>query len=115
MENLMSLTKEMEKVISVNDLESLSMVLNMRQEAMDRVDKINKEIDKTVSSLEPPYRDKIKQLLHQTGQPVQLDNPLETNIFDTNKITLQLLKKIVDLDQAVNDRIHKGASGGTSG
>jgi hypothetical protein len=114
MENLMASTKEMEKVIFVNDLESLGIVLNMRQEAMDKIDDINTVIQKTVLSLETSYRDRVKEILNNRSETMQLDNPLETNIFDTNRITRQLLKRIIDLDQVVNERMHKKTGNGTT-
>ena len=107
MDNLMALTKEMGKAIELNDLESLGAVLSMRQETMGRIDDINTEVMNRISGLDQPGRDKMKRVLKQEAGPEDLDNPLEAGIFDTNRMTMLLLQKIIDLDGAINDKISK--------
>ena len=108
MDNLMALTKEMGSVIETNDLESLGAVLSMRQETMERIDNIHTEIVNTVKSLDKPDMDRLKQLLQQKDDPpVNRDDPHESGIFDTNRMTLLLLKKIIELDGTICDNFKK--------
>lgn len=105
MENLMVFTREMEKVVAANDLESLGAVLSMRQESMDKIDALNADVAKTLAGIGEPYNDKVKKILKSREGPIQFDNPLEKHIFDTNRMTLSLLKKIIALDGEINNRI----------
>ena len=108
MDNLMTFTKEMEKAAGINDLEALRTVLAMRQEAMDKIDSISKDVGKILGEMDPPDRDRMKQILNQTGEPMKFNDQLENNISDTNRLTYQLLQKIIDLDKTINQRIQKG-------
>ena len=105
MDALMSFTKEMEKIVDMNDPEGLGAILNMRQGTMDRIDSLNKEISRILSGMEPEEKNKVKRLLESKGEPVELDGELESEIFNTNRTTLALLAKIVELDNAINKKV----------
>jgi hypothetical protein len=96
----------MEKVIGINDPESLGAVLSMRQRTMDMIDDLNLEVAKILANMDNPYKDKTKLILSPTGDAtLTLNNPLETNIFDTNKRILMLLQRIINLDDAIKKRL----------
>ena len=106
-DNLMVMTKDMEKAVSMNDLESLEIVLNMRQKTMEQIDQLNREITETAEGLSKPVKKRVKQLLRQVGDPKRLDDPLETEIFEMNQSTARLIQKVIDLDEAVNKRFQR--------
>jgi hypothetical protein len=109
-DNLMTLTKEMEKVIDMNDAESLGAVLSMRQESMDRVDKMTAELREKLSEMDPLTKEKVIKLLTPAEEPLALYDPVETSIFETNRMTFTLLKKIIELDKAINKKVQQGAA-----
>jgi len=109
MDNLMAFTKEMEKVISTNDLGALGAVLKMRRETMDRLDALNADISNAIEAMSPDSGGRARQLLGQSDEDAQPENTLETNIYDTNRITLQLLQRVITLDEAINKKIHRRA------
>jgi len=106
-DNLMTLTKEMEKVIDRNDLGSLSAVLSMRQDSMDRVDKLNEGVRDNLEKTESGERERIIALLEPNGALGAQSDQTETGIFETNRMTLSLLKRIIDLDEAINKKIRQ--------
>jgi len=107
MDQLMSFTKEMEKMVDMNDPEGLGTVLNMRQKTIDYIDKLNGDISKALSGLDKEQKDKIKQILESKGEPVEFENELQADIFNTNRMTLSLLQRVVDLDAAVSKKVKK--------
>jgi len=109
-DGLMTLTKDMENVIERNDMESLGAVLSMRQESMDRIDKLIGDTKESLVGMEPEIREKAIKLLTPSDEPLALYEPLETNIFETNRMTLALLKKIIDLDESINKKVQRSAA-----
>ena len=109
-DNLMSLTREMAKVIEINDLESLGAVLSMRQKSMDIIDGFNSDIKNIIESLAQPEKDKVRQILDTDGAPVEFANHTEIDISKTNKMTLALVQKVIELDRALNQKIQKNAA-----
>jgi len=109
MDNLMVFTKEMGKVVEINDLESLGAVLIMRRETMEKIDYQNSEISKVLSEMDQADKDKIKRVLESKCGPEELEGPPEKDMYDTNKATLALLEKIVILDEEINTRIRQQA------
>ncbi|WP_027399717.1 hypothetical protein [Anaerovorax odorimutans] len=105
--NLFNLTKQLEEVFKMNDEVSIAATLNMRQKVMLIVDKLDAENRLIVSKLPKAIKERMTEVLFPKGDPVRLENALETNIFDTNKRNLTLLKKIIDLDDKVNKIINK--------
>ena len=89
---LMDLTKELDKAACAKDTVSFGMVLDMRQKVMDAVDHIDVENRKLIARLPANTQDRIKSILVPGNDPVRLENPLETNIFDTNKRNILLVQ-----------------------
>jgi len=109
MDNLMAFTKEMEKAIDANDLESLGKVLSMRQESMDKLDMFSEEIKEILSGEGKIFSDNIQSLLDPAVERIKLEDPLEIDIFETNKMAFVTLKKIIALDETINKRMKQGA------
>jgi len=109
-DNLMTLTKEMEKVIDRNDLESLGAVLSMRQDSMDRVDKLNDEVREKINGMDQPSQERVIKLLRRAEEPIAFDGSLETEIFETNRMTMSLLQRIIELDEAINKKVQQSAA-----
>jgi len=99
-------TRELEKT-RFDDEVTFSTLLKLRQNSMDNIDKLDDDIKKSMQALSSSLREKINELLFPSGKTVTLDNPLQTNIFDTAKSNIQLLKRIIDADERFNEAVHK--------
>ncbi|MBN7773715.1 hypothetical protein [Clostridium aminobutyricum] len=106
-DNIMNLTKDLEQAILSNDTVSLGAILDMRGNVMEMVDKLDSENREIASHLPSPLRERIESIIipKKEAEPITLDNPLETNIYDTNKRIGALLAKIIKLDTALNQKV----------
>ena len=104
---LMSYTKEMEKIAGMDDPEGFGAVLAMRQTTMDRIDQLNVNISKVLAGMDGKSKEKIKRILESKAEPAELGDQLETDIFNTNRITMQLLQRVADLDSDVNKKVRR--------
>ncbi|QAT42041.1 hypothetical protein [Aminipila luticellarii] len=113
MDNIMNLTKDMERAMMADDSASFGSILDMRGDIMITVDELNQENREIISHLPDSLREKFSAIIlpekGQAGDSMTLDNPLETNIYDTNKRIAVLLSKIIKLDNEINQKI-KGQS-----
>ena len=109
MDNLMVFTKEMENAIEANDLETLGTVLSIRQESMDKVDRLPDELRGIIEAASQPFRERVKELLEPADERIDFGDPLETAISDTNRLVFMMLKKIMALDEAINKKMKQGA------
>ncbi|MBE6033224.1 hypothetical protein [Aminipila sp.] len=113
-DNIMNLTKDLERAMMANDSISFGSILDMRGDMMILVDKLDEENRKLVSHLPNPLKERMASIImpkkNSAGESVTLDNPLETNIYDTNKRIAALLSKIVKLDNEINQKIKKQSS-----
>jgi len=107
-DNLMALTKEMEKSIVANDMDSLGAILSMRKKSMDNIDGLNLEIRAAIEGLEQEDKDKVRQILDVERESTIFSNPLEANIYETNKATLSLVQKVIALDKEINEKMQGG-------
>jgi len=114
-ESLMSTTKEMEKAVALNDMDSLGMILSMREDAMARVDQARQEIADIAETLEGQYLEKIRRMLYQGDEEVPLENPMDEEIFNVNKQTKNAMKKLIELDVSVNERFQQASRPSVSG
>lgn len=106
MDMILTFTKELEQIIASGDETSLRLVLEMRQKEMDVIDQLDREIQNRLSMMSPVLKAKMRKILKPTsGNSIKLENPLETNIFDTNKRILKLVGRIVNLDTTIHDKI----------
>lgn len=105
--NLFNLTKQMEDIIALNDQYSLSAILEMRENVMSLVDKLDAENKSIIAKLPVSMKDRIYNILFSKGDSIRVENPLETNLFDTNKQNQILLNKIIVLDQKINKKVNR--------
>ncbi len=111
-DDIMHLTKDMENAMITDDDAMFGRLLDMRGDVMIKVDSIKVENKKIIAKMPEPLKSKILGIVEPKGKQVastvKLDNPLETNIFDTQKSTMDLLKKVIALDNSIKNRIRKG-------
>lgn len=79
--------------------EMLAGELNKRQLAMNKIDQIDQQNKNIISRLPESLRQKMNECLSPSGRVISLDNPLQTNIFETNKKNFALLKRILEEDK----------------
>lgn len=104
-----NLTKELEKVIQMNDEYSLASVLDMRERVMVKVDALDMENFKFIDQLPVPLEKKVRGILYpkeKSKETLKLDNPLETDLFDTNKSNIALLNRTITLDKKLNAQMN---------
>lgn len=113
LDNMMNLTKDLERAMMADDSVSFGRVLDMRGDVILLVDELDLENREIVSRLPEGLRERLSAMIMpkktQSGESLTLDNPLETNIYDTNRRIGMLLSKIIKLDQEINQRV-KGAN-----
>lgn len=109
LDNIMNLTKDMEKAMLANDTFSFGKLLDMRGDLMIMVDELDKENYDIVGHLPGHLQEKIAAIImpkkNMGAETLSLDNPLETNIYDTNKRIAVLLGKIIKLDNEINEKV----------
>jgi len=108
MDMILTITKELEQVVSTGDETSLGIILETRQNEMNGIDQLDHELKEIKENMPLPLQQKINQMLNPaSGETVRLENPLETNIFDTNKRIIRLVGKIIDLDRVIRGRMKR--------
>lgn len=100
----MEATKELIKLSNGEDPDAFGALLNKRQQCMSQIDRFDAENKQIVQKLPRGLSEKIAEILHPVGN-VTLENPLQTNIFDTNTMNNQLLKRIIDADKELNKKV----------
>lgn len=109
-DNIMNLTKDMERAMMANDSISFGTILDMRGDVMILVDKLDQENKEIARRLPTPIKERISAIImpkrEVAGETVALDNPLETNIYDTSRRIVGLLSKIIKLDTEINKKIN---------
>lgn len=109
LDSIMNLTKEMEKAMLADDTGAFGRILDMRGDMMILADKVDQENREIVLHLPEPLRQRMETIImpkkEYKGETMTLDNPLETNIYDTNKMISNLLAKIIKLDAEINEKV----------
>ena len=104
---LHNLTKEMEKALGYNDAPSFGALLDMRQKQMEAIDELDRQNKKLIAKLPEALQSRMRRILTPKGEPLRLNNPLETNIFDTNRRGLLLLQKVAALNDSVFQKMQR--------
>lgn len=104
--SIMNFTRDLLELADGRDPESFGVILNMRENSMQQIDRIDEQNSEVIAKLPENLRGKVKECLRPSGAPITLDNPLQTNIFDTSKRNNQLLSRIIEADQQLNKRIN---------
>lgn len=116
MDSIYNYTKDMDEAFKAEDGRSFEKILDMRGDVMVMVSKLDEENMEIIKRLPQPLSQKMQSILFPkksgaVATNLQLDNPLETNIYDTHKQIAQLLVKIVKLDTEVTAKVNSNARG----
>ncbi len=106
-DNIFTLTKNMEQAVMSNDIYSFGKYIDMRGDIIMKIDSIDKENRGIAEKLPEPVKTRILSIImpkKKVSTEVKLDNPLETNIYDTNKRIANLLGKILKIDEEINEK-----------
>ena len=106
MNTIYSTTKEMKKSLEENfDDHIFAELLGKRQSAMNTVDGLDMQNRQLIARLPQGLREKIGECLAPSGVTIVLDNPLQTNIFETSKRLFVLLRRTIEEDDELNRRV----------
>ena len=118
LDSIFTCTKDMQKAFERQDAGSFERLLDMRGDAMMLASKLDEENLLIIEKLPAPLAEKMRVILFPKKfsatnvESLKLDNPLQTNIYDTNKQIGQLLVKIVKLDAEVSAKVNGNAQNG---
>lgn len=107
-ERMLALTKKLETAARIRDELSIGEALDARQLELDASAVLDRRIKKSCELLPEPFRGRVSTILDPKATEVSLENPLEENIFDTNRRIIVLMRKIVTLDTAIREKIQQG-------
>lgn len=102
---IFNLTKEMEKAVQTSDNVALSMILDMRQdnmEAVDRLDNLNSQIK---SFLDNDTRNRLNFILSPEADSPEEEKSIDRLIFDANRRIISLVKQIIVIDNVLKKKI----------
>ena len=118
LDSIFTCTKDMQKAFERQDAGSFERLLDMRGDAMMLASKLDDDNLLIIEKLPAPLAEKMRAILFPKKfgaanvESLKLDNPLQTNIYDTNKQIGQLLVKIVKLDAEVSAKVNGNAQNG---
>lgn len=118
LDSIFTCTKDMQKAFELQDAVSFERLLDMRGDAMMLASKLDDDNLVIIEKLPAPLAEKMRAILFPKKfgaanvESLKLDNPLQTNIYDTNKQIGQLLVKIVKLDAEVSAKVNGNAQNG---
>lgn len=118
LDSIFTCTKDMQKAFERQDAVSFERLLDMRGDAMMLASKLDDDNLVIIEKLPAPLAEKMRAILFPKKfgaanvESLKLDNPLQTNIYDTNKQIGQLLVKIVKLDAEVSAKVNGNAQNG---
>ena len=118
LDSIFTCTKDMQKAFERQDAGSFERLLDMRGDAMMLASKLDDDNLVIIEKLPAPLAEKMRAILFPKKfgaanvESLKLDNPLQTNIYDTNKQIGQLLVKIVKLDAEVSAKVNGNAQNG---
>ncbi len=112
MNEIMNLTKDMENAMNTEDDVMFGKFLDRRGDFMVEVDILKQENKKIINRFPNDLKEKMLSIIEPKNNvaTIKLDNPLETNLYDTNKRIMTLLKRIINLDKSIQKRIKGGVS-----
>ena len=99
-------TKNLETA-SLEDETAFSSLLSTRQDTMNNIDKIDKQIKSSIALLPTGAKEKIQNVLQSKNVQIKPDNTFQSNIFDIAKQNKTLLKNIIETDKKVNAKLKK--------
>lgn len=107
--NIFSMTRELEQAIQARDEQSFSILLDMRQNVMKLVDETDAINERNLTKLPPNLEQKLRRIFRPDGSAIQLDNPLETDILKKQEQIQLLLQRIIAADNAIQRKLDRSA------
>jgi hypothetical protein len=98
------ITKDMGECLSRNDRTSVQMLLEMRQDEMDRVSTCEKNLDYLITALP---REEMNQVLDWTKGNVnkKFENPFAQKLVEKGKNIQIVLKRTIDIDRHISQKL----------
>ncbi len=107
LDSFLSSTKILKSAIERKDHYVIKTSIDMRDRTIMTVDNIDKKNGDLISTLPNELRTRISSILSpKGGETLRLENPLETNLFDTSRRVYTLIGKIAELDKEVTAMMH---------
>lgn len=98
------ITKELEQAVRGNDQVSIRLILDMRQQAITKMQDLRCEAAVFMERLSISQRYYIEELL-KTSNGGEPENPLEEKLKETSGIIKSALKKTIEIDRRINLKI----------
>ncbi len=98
------LTKELSDLLSVGDRESVQLILNMRQDEIERVHEEDGELRKLLGALNSENREYLAQLMNGK-EPVFEKYPMERQICQLAEQTRNVLDKTISVDKVLSIKL----------
>lgn len=100
-------TSELGQALSKNDSVSIQLLLEMRQESIDKFEDCEKELNILIGSLKPEEQDLLEQMMRgeetaDTGEETKSEERL---LVELSRNLRQQVKKTVELDRQISLRI----------
>lgn len=99
------LTQEIDQLLAVDDRGSTQLVLEMRQEEMDKVERCSVDIAYLEESMAPDERNRLRQILTVTGGEIYAEKLEEKKIWEIDRQIKQVLQRVTELDKRLSLRI----------
>jgi len=104
--SIMTTTKDLLDMSDGRDPESFGVLLNMRENSMSQIDRLDAQNGEILSKLPQPLAQQIKECLWPAADtPLVLDNPLQTGIYDISRRNNALLQRLIDQDEQLKKRV----------
>lgn len=104
---IMNLTKELERAIYSNDEVSIKMLVSMRQDIIDLIDDIDNKNKHKIEGMPEDLAARINSIMTAQERPSQNDySDIENHILDAVKRIKTLFKNIVVIDNVINKKLN---------
>ena len=99
------LTQEIDQLLAANDRGSSQLVLQMRQEEMDKADDCGQDLAYLQNSMNRDEYNRLMQILESPEGENFAERLEEKKIFEIDRQIKQVIQKTVELDKRLNMRI----------
>lgn len=99
------LTEELGNLLSRDDRISTQIILNMRQEEMDKAHKCNHTVALLEDALDVEQRQHLKTVMDEKNGKQFAVNSKEEKLYEIYKNTREVLARTVELDKRINKRL----------
>ncbi|MCL2087865.1 MAG: hypothetical protein FWH14_00105 [Oscillospiraceae bacterium] len=101
---MLDTTREMERVFKEDEM-AFGMLLDMRKSIMDSVDKINIQTAELADKLPDKEREAVQE--HMVTSSIEVPMGRIGDIYRSNKQNMELLERIISVNNAINNQISK--------